>query len=289
MDLLEYIRERNRMTQEEWESTFEKQTQEIIVLRHEGGGGHKRNGFWVRIAYFLAYVDLKDGSLHKDKGRLVYPVGEEEYENDASLWRFEEESIYRLKVRRKIKESFPEGLSQSSQNEFLVAEIIEKDAKCRPLEEILTKYQKPVILHDDVLGELTLNKQLSCFEGTVCWNNRTVDISLDVNKDNKSSWTKARKAMKTMLSEQDKWDREMRSFAAKQLTALACDWRASADEAAAEITEESFARRIELKNISVTASGSFSAYFDDDDMFFGHCVTVGGSLKKGILSAEMEG
>ncbi len=72
MNLLEYIRKRNKMTQEVWENTFEKQEQEIIVLSHEGGGASKRNGFWEATAYFLAYVDCADGLLHKDEGRIVY-------------------------------------------------------------------------------------------------------------------------------------------------------------------------------------------------------------------------
>ena len=65
----------------------------------------------------------------------------------------------------------------------------------------------------------------------------------------------------------------MRAFAARELTELACEWRDSADEEVPEITEESFAQRIELRTIAMDADGSFSAYFDDDDMFFGHCVT----------------
>lgn len=35
--------------------------------------------------------------------------------------------------------------------------------------------------------------------------------------------------------------------------------------------------------------GSFSAYFDDDDMFFGHCVVVYGTLADGVTEANMEG
>jgi hypothetical protein len=289
MDLIEYLREQNKMTQEVWKNTFEKQEQEILVLRHEGGGASKRNGFWDAAAYFLAYVDCTTGLLHKDEGRLVYPVSDEENEKGDSFGRFEDETIYRLKVRAKIQESIPEGISKSSQNQFLVMEIIEKNPPCPALEEILAEYQKPIILQDDTLGELTLNKQFSCFEGAIYWQGKMVDISLDVNKNNKSSWTKARKAMKTMLTEQAKWDREMRDFAAKKLTALSCEWRESADEPTPEITEQSFAKRIELNTISMTAGGLFSAYFDDDDMFFGHCVTVRGNLKKGIVSADMEG
>ena len=57
MNLLEYMRRRNKMTLSEWEDTFEIKEREIIVLRHEGGGGSLRNGFWEWDAYFLAYVD----------------------------------------------------------------------------------------------------------------------------------------------------------------------------------------------------------------------------------------
>ena len=54
-------------------------------------------------------------------------------------------------------------------------------------------------------------------------------------------------------------------------------------------TEESFARRIELRSIAMDPDGSFSAYFDDDDMFFGHCVTAYGTLTEGVTAANMEG
>ncbi|HEL1082396.1 TPA: DUF2262 domain-containing protein [Streptococcus equi subsp. zooepidemicus] len=189
----------------------------------------------------------------------------------------------------KKQEDVPEGITKSAKNRLLVAEILEENAPCTPLEEILTEYNKPIILQDEILGELTLNKEFSWFEGRVSWQDEMIEISLEVNKDNKVSWTKARNAMKTMLSEQKNWDQKMRSFAAKKLTALACEWRDSADEPVTEITEQSFSERITLESIAITSGGSFSAYFDDDDMFFGHCVTIRGSLKKEIVSADMEG
>ena len=39
----------------------------------------------------------------------------------------------------------------------------------------------------------------------------------------------------------------------------------------------------------MTSGGSFTAYFNDDDIFAGHCITVSGSLKKGITSASIGG
>lgn len=72
MELIEYMRLRNKMTQKEWEDSFEKTEKEIIVLRHEGGGGSLGNGFWDWAAYFLAYMDCETGELHKEEGRIVY-------------------------------------------------------------------------------------------------------------------------------------------------------------------------------------------------------------------------
>ena len=83
----------------------------------------------------------------------------------------------------------------------------------------------------------------------------------------------------------------MREFAAKKLTALANSWLAEDEEteAAGQITEETFAKRITLSELTITSSGSFTAYYNDDDMFWGHAVEIGGSLKKGITYANLAG
>ena len=116
-----------------------------------------------------------------------------------------------------------------------------------------------------------------------------ISVSLEVDAGCEETWKQAVQAMKTMLADQERWDRDMRAFAARELTELACEWRDSADEDVPEITEESFTRRIKLSSIVMGADGSFSAYFDDDDMFFGHCVTAYGTLTDGVTAANMEG
>ena len=283
MNLLEYMRRRNKMTLSEWEDTFEKKEREIIVLRHEGGGGSLRNGFWEWDAYFLAYVDCETGELHKEEGRIEFPV----IDKEEPPFQFKEESIYKLRVREKLPEEVPEG-ALPAKNYFLVVKVLENNAVCPELEEILIEYRKPVVLQDDVLGQLIYDKQLKSFEGNIAWLRGKIHISLYVDKDNKSGITKAKKALKTMVLEQGKWDTDIRSFAAKELTKLAGEW-AESEEEAALITEESFAKRISLSLLWVTAGGSFTAYLDDDELFFGHSIAVSGSSKKGLLSADIEG
>ena len=289
MDLLEYMRSQNNMTQAEWERTFEDEAREILVLLAGGGGAGKRNGFWDVSHYFIAYVDCQTGALHTSDGRIVYPVSDEEHDAGGILDRFRREAVYRLKARKKIPHEIPEGMTASSQNEFLIVEVLEEDAPCPALEDVLAEYRRPVVVTDEVLGELTLDKDLDVFEGEVLWRGEQICLSLEVDVANEDTWTAAVAAMKQMMVDQDRWDRDMRAFAARELTELACDWRESADEDVPEITEESFAQRIELTSIAMDPDGSFSAYFDDDDMFFGHCVTAYGTLTDGVRTVNMEG
>ena len=190
-------------------------------------------------------------------------------------------------MREKLPEEVPEG-ALPAKNHFLMVEILERNAVCPELEEILVEYRKPVVLQDDILGELTYEKLYKSFKGNVAWLSGKIHISLYVDKDNKSGITKAKKALKTMVLEQEKWDADMRSFAAKELTKLACEW-AESEEEAALITEESFAKRIRLSLIWMSSGATFSACFDDDEIFFGHSIVVSGSLKKGMISAKIEG
>ncbi|MBF0968060.1 MAG: DUF2262 domain-containing protein [Actinomyces sp.] len=289
MDLLAYMRSQDTITQEEWECTFEEDAREILVLLAGGAGAGKRNGFWDVSHYFLAYVDCATGALHVNQGRLVYPLSDEQYAEGNVLGRFPEQVIYRVKARKRIPHKVPEGVTASSQNQFLIVEVLEEEAPCPALDEVLADYRKPVVLNDEELGELSLDKDLDMFEGEVLWRGEQICLSLEVDAANEDTWADARRAMKAMLADQERWDRDMRVFAARELTELACEWRESADEDVPEITEESFARRIELRSIAMDADGSFSAYFDDDDMFFGHCVTAYGTLANGVTAANMEG
>lgn len=289
MDLLEYMRSQNNMTQVEWERTFEEEAREILVLLAGSSGAGKRNGFWEAAHSYLAYVDCETGSLCADEGRLVYPVSDEEYAAGGILGRFRDEEIYRVAARKKIQQELPEGMSASAQNLLLIVEVLEENPPCPALDEVLAEYRKPVVLNDEELGELSLDKDYDTFEGVISWRDEDIDISLEVDSSSEDTWTAAVRAMKQMAADQDAWDRDMRAFAARELTELACEWREAADEEVPEITEESFAQRLDLTSIAMDADGSFSAYFEDDDMFFGHCVVVYGSLTDGVASAVMAG
>ena len=40
---------------------------------------------------------------------------------------------------------------------------------------------------------------------------------------------------------------------------------------------------------TVSPGGRFTAWYEDDDMFWGHVITVDGTLKKGPVDADIQG
>ena len=275
---------------ESFEKEYEMQEREYLVLMSDEStwsmGG---KSYVVAQAPFLAYIDTETDELKHGDGRLSWPMKNKEEKAGKYFNRFQKGGIYHIKACKLIDTTVPEGRLASFYNNLYVKEVLAEKISNPILEGILAEYRKPVILQDEVLGELILNKDLGLFNGSIEWLETKTRITLDVDKDSKTSWTKARNAMKKFLTEQQKWDIQMRRFAADKLTALANEWQDEENEDAPDISEEDFAKRISIQDISMTSGGSFSVYFDDDDMFWGHTVTVDGTLRKGITNANMEG
>ena len=100
--------------------------------------------------------------------------------------------------------------------------------------------------------------------------------------------------MKKLLAEQEAWDKSLRAMPAQKLTTQANEWLADNDQTDRDpekdpITEDEFARRILLTEFTVSPGGRFTAWYEDDDMFWGHVITVDGTLKKGPVDADIQG
>ena len=100
--------------------------------------------------------------------------------------------------------------------------------------------------------------------------------------------------MKKLLADQESWDKSLRAMAAHKLTPLANEWLADNDQSDRDpenkpITENEFARRIRITEFSVSPGGRFTAWFEDDDLFWGHVATVDGTLQKGPIGADIQG
>ena len=232
-------------------------------------------------------ADTETGQVTSGRCLLSWPITDKEREVGDYSKLFAKGQICRVKVRRWSGDVLDEP-------RWYLVEVLEKDVPCQPLEDTWREYTKPVILEDEVLGTLTLNREFSTLDGVCKWMRNEIRISLDVEVEKKASWTRARNVMKKLLAEQASWDKLLREMAALKLTPLANEWLADNDQSDRDpennpITEDEFARRIRITEFSVSPGGRFTAWFEDDDLFWGHVVTVDGSLKKGPIGADIQG
>ncbi len=261
------------------EKNFDEDIKEILIVTSDFGayaGTSHASKYWKASIDILAYID--NGKLVKCDGSLIWAITDEEANKRSFDDRFSTCCIYRILARHKrLKNN--EELTKLN-NQWYVLKVIESNVTNEELEEVLSEYKKPVVITDDILGELTLNKNLDIFTGTVMWGNDEVSISID-----EEDCSAAIDACKKMLSQYEKWDKEARKIAADILTETANDWADDEED----ITKDEFAKRLQISNIEVYSDGEFSIYFDDDDMFAGHCIIVDGTLEDGVSDAYMAG
>jgi len=267
---------------------YQPEFKEIHVLTDDSsecGAQSAGETFWEMARSFLAYYDPKTGELKNGEGRIVWYLTEKERRAKKEE-RFQAGCIYRLKVRELIDKTVPKNMLESYFNCFLFVEILEENIKNSELDAILKEYRRPVILTDEHVGELRLDKNLGLFEGRTTWLGKEIEVTLDVDSKNEKSWTGAMNLLHTLLEKQEKNDSEYRKFAAKKLTKLANEWNSDEET---KISKEEFSQRMKVLSLSVSFEGDFSIYYEDDDMFFGHDIEISGSVKKGAKSADIVG
>ena len=263
--------------------------EEKLVLIQSGTSADKTfmDNFWSAHTYALAMADVQTGQVISDRCCLNWPLTDKEREAGAYSTRFAKGKVYRIKVRNW------KG-AVLSESQWYVTKVLEEGVPCPALETIWAEYIKPIMIEDEVLGTLTLDREMSAFNGICQWMGKEVQISLDVDVEKKASWTRVRNVMKKLLGDQEQWDKSLRAVAAQKLTGLANEWLMDDDQTDRNpeqdpITEEEFAQRILLSEFSVSPGGRFTAWYQDDDMFWGHVVAVEGTLKKGPLDADIQG
>ena len=143
---------------------------------------------------------------------------------------------------------------------------------------------------DELLGEMNVDG--GDIEGEVEINGQKIYFGITVDEiSGEKSAEELISEFKKFIADFDKWDKEIRAFAAKALTDNANDWLQDSledDEEFIEITEEKFAERMVLNSMGYDENG-FDVYYDDDDMFWGHCIWVYGTLENGIKDASIAG
>jgi hypothetical protein len=148
-------------------------------------------------------------------------------------------------------------------------------------QELLT----PKTRNHPTFGDLTLNRELSWYEGRGWWEDSEVEICLHAVTDRE--FEESLKTAEALWRDQSGWGQRVRQVAVSKLLDLKnSTWR---DEGEKKLTPAGFARRLRLESVSVQPDGSFEFWFDDGGLFQGHAIAVTGSLKDGPKDADIHG
>ena len=171
----------------------------------------------------------------------------------------------------------------------MLVEIVEENVIEPRFEAILEEYNTEVTYEDDDFS-LELNKIYGSFEGGMYYEDEEDGLSLNVHTDDieklKELLTLFRQ---TALTNFKAWIEHLKTFAAEKLTDLANKWQKEADANAPDITPQHFAERMSITELVLFDDERLCIYFDDDNMFWGHTITVYTNLNGTLESATIEG
>ena len=170
---------------------YAPEDEEKLVLIQDGISADKTflDTFWAAHTHALAMADVQTGEVISGRCYLSWPLTDNERENGDYSKLFSKGQIYRIKARAWKGDAL-------SEPQWYVTEVLEEGVSCPALEEIWAEYTKPILLKDEVLGTLTLDREMSMFTGICRWMGKEVQISLDVEIEKKASWTRVTNVMK---------------------------------------------------------------------------------------------
>lgn len=278
-----------------FESRFAKEEKEFIILTSEsvGSAGSFGKGMWTPRADFLAYIDTSDNSFVHEEGFVEWLCEDSE----SGEWRYDLKPLtaYRLKCREETEEC----RNGANRHFMMLTEVLERNVSDPRLQEVLDAYNTPVELNDELCGKFMLDRQFEWFTREIDWCGEKATIYLECNDDDPENASEALEHFKEIYSDLEEWDKKLREFAAEKLTDLANDWQDDDNDYDDEdedeedddesITEEDFAERICISEFSVDPEGDFTAYYNDDDMFWGHSIEINGNVNGEFEDANICG
>ena len=164
-----------KRTVKDFIALYAQEDEEKLVLIQDGVSADKTflDTYWAAHTHALAMADVQTGQAISGRCCLSWPLTDKERDAGDYSKRFTKGQIYRIKARGWKGDALYEP-------QWYVTEVLEEGVPCPALEEIWAEYTKPILLEDEVLGTLTLDREMSIFEGTCKWMGKEVRISLDV-------------------------------------------------------------------------------------------------------------
>lgn len=261
---------------------YHDEAREITILSGEDCEGAGRAGkalIWSANCDIIAY---KDGDqLHHEEGSVSWPANDAELESDDRP-RFRDLTLYRLRVCP----------HKTAPHYFRLLDILAADTADRELETIRSAYQQAITWQEAPFAPFVLNKKFNTYNGEGEWLGHTIRLALDSDDEQESPTAAAIATLHRLYAAPQDWHDRLTAHAARELIEIARDWQEDGEgeiDDEARLSEADFARRIRLEEISIDEDGGFTAWFDDDNIFWGHVIMVSINADGEYEDAEFAG
>lgn len=272
------------------ENNFLEDEKLYYILTGEGGAAmiSKSHKYYVISCTLIAAYDIMDDKMMKKAGIIRWPISIEEYEKqDATSEYFHTYKggvIYKVRGRL-VKNDF--GTSSI----LYVKEILESDIHGTKIDKKQEKYLAPILLEDEVLGHLKLEKSDGLFEGSYSMSGHAIRIYVEVEWTQKRTWKKPLAAAREFITDIDSKDQQAREYMASdvELFEAALEGLDEDDCVISFSKPEEFAEALKgrLKYLFVNQNGSYTIGYDDGFVFGGHEIDVDVNVKGKFVCAEV--
>lgn len=271
------------------ENEFLEDEKLYYILTGEGGAAmiSKSHKYYVISCTLIAAYDIEEDKLLKKAGIIRWPISTDDYEKqDATNEYFntyKDGVIYKVRGRQVIN-------NMGDLSVLYVKEILETDIHGTKLDKKREKYLAPILLEDEVLGHLKLEKDSGLFKGSYSVNGQTITIYVEVEWDQKRTWKKPLAVVRDFIVNIGVKDQQAREYAASDEelfeNALEC---LEADCKISFSNPEEFAEALKgrLKYIFVNQNGSYTIGYDDGYVFGGHEIDVDVNVKGMFVCADV--
>lgn len=274
------------------DNKFDGEESLYYVLVGNGGSSRlsKNEKYHIITCSAVAIYDINADCVVKKIKIMTWPISNQEYEaqneNSEYFNRFKDGVIYKVLGRLQY--------STFGELAFLyVKEVLEENVSGTKLDKKQEKYLAPIVLEDDVLGKLVLEKSEGLFEGTYHFLGNDITIYIEVEWSSKATWKKplavARDFVEHIVSRDEAFREYIAADEALYDAALECleDYE---DECEIHFsTPEEFANALKerMKYIFVNQNGSYTIGYDDGYVFGGHEIDVDVDSKGKMVCADM--
>lgn len=242
-----------------------------ILTGHRVGGAAKSQGdeYFSSTIKCIACINENNEPVQKDI-RLTY------YLNNKKPLKFldvDKLSVYSV-VCKKIKDK----------DFYYLLKI--KRIKDKRFDEIIQEQLKPIIKVIEGIS-FTFNRIFSTYEGHMILENKKLSVGLEPDR-NSNDATHSISTLKKIKSNFKNFYQTVLKNCSKDIVKWANDWKSEDDNH--KITAAEIEKRIDKNNIVMEINGSsFTIYFEDDNLFFGHTIVYYGNIDENKFRVDIAG